>query len=322
MRQPVVVGAFPEPFLHGWDGRSVRRSSKALRSDVRDRLVELVGAEAGGSEGQPNRHRSGLRSPGPSRRGSRRSGRVRAGGGAARRLVETPLPSVTGTRFREPGPGSRAPRGLAAAALLADRTISVAIIAAGSSRSASAPARTPVALSGRDARLGPRPLPVQPAGRPLRRRRLLGGTRGPRDRTAGRRSEEPRRRSSRASGSSPSGSRSPRTRCCSTSTDCCSPVGGCAALCSPSPLRPGCFHARAGRRRLRRGASGPWARRRGRARPRAAHLAARRRLARAFAQPRRVDGGPWPDGPAGRGRRRLRGARSTALRSLPPLPSS
>ena len=31
IRQPVVVGAFPEPFLHGWDGKRVRRSSKVHR---------------------------------------------------------------------------------------------------------------------------------------------------------------------------------------------------------------------------------------------------------------------------------------------------
>ena len=35
MRQPVVVGAFPEPFLHGWDGkRSVRSRARARPASV------------------------------------------------------------------------------------------------------------------------------------------------------------------------------------------------------------------------------------------------------------------------------------------------
>ena len=53
MRQPIVVGAFPEPFLHGWDGKRRPTVVEGPPSDVRDRLMELVGAEAGGSE--PNR---------------------------------------------------------------------------------------------------------------------------------------------------------------------------------------------------------------------------------------------------------------------------
>ncbi len=48
MRQPVVVGAFPEPFLHGWDGKRRRTVVEGPPSDVRDRLAELLGAGTGG----------------------------------------------------------------------------------------------------------------------------------------------------------------------------------------------------------------------------------------------------------------------------------
>ena len=51
MRQPVVVGAFPEPFLHGWDGKRRPAVVEGTPSDVRDRLVELLGAETGGGAG-------------------------------------------------------------------------------------------------------------------------------------------------------------------------------------------------------------------------------------------------------------------------------
>lgn len=51
MRQPVVVGAFPEPFLHGWNGERRPAAVEGAPSDVRDRLVELLGAEAGTTEG-------------------------------------------------------------------------------------------------------------------------------------------------------------------------------------------------------------------------------------------------------------------------------
>ncbi|HEX2496270.1 MAG TPA: DUF4430 domain-containing protein, partial [Gaiellaceae bacterium] len=50
MRQPVVVGAFPEPFLHGWDGKRRPTVVEGPASDVRDRLVELLGAGTGGGE--------------------------------------------------------------------------------------------------------------------------------------------------------------------------------------------------------------------------------------------------------------------------------
>jgi hypothetical protein len=55
MRRPVVVGAFPEPFLHGWDGR--RRPAEVRHppelADEADALLEVLGGAAG--EGEPNR---------------------------------------------------------------------------------------------------------------------------------------------------------------------------------------------------------------------------------------------------------------------------
>jgi hypothetical protein len=51
LRQPVVVGAFPEPFLHGWDGKRRPAVVEGPPSEVRDRLVELLGADTGGSAG-------------------------------------------------------------------------------------------------------------------------------------------------------------------------------------------------------------------------------------------------------------------------------
>jgi hypothetical protein len=48
LRQPVVVGAFPEPFLHGWDGKRRPAVVEGPPSDVRDRLVKLLGADTGG----------------------------------------------------------------------------------------------------------------------------------------------------------------------------------------------------------------------------------------------------------------------------------
>jgi Domain of unknown function (DUF4430) len=51
MRQPVVVGAFPEPFLHGWDGERRPAVVEGPPSDVRDGLVRLLRAETGGAAG-------------------------------------------------------------------------------------------------------------------------------------------------------------------------------------------------------------------------------------------------------------------------------
>jgi hypothetical protein len=48
-RQPVVVGAFPEPFVHGYDGRTrpgaVRYADESLAAAAR-RIGELIGAES------------------------------------------------------------------------------------------------------------------------------------------------------------------------------------------------------------------------------------------------------------------------------------
>lgn len=51
MRHPVVVGAFPEPFLHGWGGERRPAVVVGPASDLRDRLVELLGAAAEPGEG-------------------------------------------------------------------------------------------------------------------------------------------------------------------------------------------------------------------------------------------------------------------------------
>jgi hypothetical protein len=54
MAQPIVVGAFPEPFLHGWNGTrraAVVRAPPELGSEA-DRLLEVLGG-AGGKE-EPN----------------------------------------------------------------------------------------------------------------------------------------------------------------------------------------------------------------------------------------------------------------------------
>ena len=54
MRQPVVVGALPEPFLHGWGGR--RRPAEVRHppelADEANALLEMLGGPAG--EGEPN----------------------------------------------------------------------------------------------------------------------------------------------------------------------------------------------------------------------------------------------------------------------------
>jgi hypothetical protein len=53
-QQPVVVGAFPEPFLHGWDGRrrpAEVRAPAELDSEAAA-LLETLGGPAG--EGEPN----------------------------------------------------------------------------------------------------------------------------------------------------------------------------------------------------------------------------------------------------------------------------
>ncbi len=54
MRQPVVVGAFPEPFLHGWDGKARPVIVEGAPPGLRRRLAQLVTPdEPSGSD--PNR---------------------------------------------------------------------------------------------------------------------------------------------------------------------------------------------------------------------------------------------------------------------------
>ena len=43
MRQPAVVGAFPEPFLHGWDGERRPAVVVGRPEEIAERLAELVG---------------------------------------------------------------------------------------------------------------------------------------------------------------------------------------------------------------------------------------------------------------------------------------
>ncbi len=54
MRQPVVVGAFPEPFLHGWGGRARPVVVEGAGPSLRRRLTTLVAPDASTS-GDPNR---------------------------------------------------------------------------------------------------------------------------------------------------------------------------------------------------------------------------------------------------------------------------
>ena len=42
MRQPVVVGAFPEPFLHGWEGKRRPAVVRGPPGETAERLAELI----------------------------------------------------------------------------------------------------------------------------------------------------------------------------------------------------------------------------------------------------------------------------------------
>jgi hypothetical protein len=55
MRQPVVVGAFPEPFLHGWAGRRRPAVVRGPPGETTDRLAELVGASVNDDREGANR---------------------------------------------------------------------------------------------------------------------------------------------------------------------------------------------------------------------------------------------------------------------------
>ena len=96
MRQPVVVGAFPEPFLHGWDGK--QPSDGRRRPAVgRPRPARGAARRRGRAvpRGEPNRHRSGSGSEAASM-GARAirscSSWGRDARAAARRPVDWPLP--------------------------------------------------------------------------------------------------------------------------------------------------------------------------------------------------------------------------------------
>jgi hypothetical protein len=54
MRQPIVVGAFPEPFLHGWAGKRRPAVVRGPPGRLTDRLAELVGGTANGTRDGAN----------------------------------------------------------------------------------------------------------------------------------------------------------------------------------------------------------------------------------------------------------------------------
>jgi uncharacterized protein DUF4430 len=54
MRAPVVVGAFPEPFVHGWDGKR-RPAEVRAPPELEDEAARMLDALGGaGGEGEPN----------------------------------------------------------------------------------------------------------------------------------------------------------------------------------------------------------------------------------------------------------------------------
>jgi hypothetical protein len=55
LRQPVVVGAFPEPFLHGWNGRRRPAVVQGRESALARRLAQLVRGTLNGDAAGANR---------------------------------------------------------------------------------------------------------------------------------------------------------------------------------------------------------------------------------------------------------------------------
>jgi hypothetical protein len=55
MRQPVVVGAFPEPFLHGYDGKRRPVVVRGPPGETAERLAELVGGTVNEARDGANR---------------------------------------------------------------------------------------------------------------------------------------------------------------------------------------------------------------------------------------------------------------------------
>ena len=119
MRQPVVVGAFPEPFRHGTTVVTGAPGSR-VRSELSRRLGGLLVAATSFT-------RPGTRVP---RRVNGDGVSATLGVETARRLLRDPSPSVSGTRFREARAGSALFAAMGAAALLAEHWVSVAVIAA------------------------------------------------------------------------------------------------------------------------------------------------------------------------------------------------
>ena len=206
-QDPVVVGAFPQPFLHGYGGR--RRPAVVVSADP----GPVRAARAAPARARARRRRarsSGRERPARSRRAPRARGSARRlpAGSPVRALVPrrpAAAPahagrSASATRSAdEPGARGRCcSPALAAAALLADRIVSVAAIAL--VLLARLPARAggaAAALPRRRARLRARGLPADAVRRDHRLARALERADAARARAARRR----RARSSR-SGSS------------------------------------------------------------------------------------------------------------------------
>jgi Domain of unknown function (DUF4430) len=55
MRQPVVIGAFPEPFLHGYDGKRRPAVVRGPPGETAERLAELIGGTLNGARDGANR---------------------------------------------------------------------------------------------------------------------------------------------------------------------------------------------------------------------------------------------------------------------------
>ena len=133
----VVVGAFPEPLVHGYGGK--RRPTVVLSGDrpLGTRIARLVGGSVARTA-RPTRTWSRSSRNGPGRSGSTRSCEslvpARRSGSSSTRgsppapveAAARPLPLLGAV---SPVPAAALLAGLAAAALLADRTISVAAIA-------------------------------------------------------------------------------------------------------------------------------------------------------------------------------------------------
>ena len=123
MREPVVVGAFPEPFLHGYDGKRrpavgplrsrARLQALARRSPARTPHPSRLSRDAAPADANVLPTVSGTARFTASLARSGRAGspvRFVFAGDAKRARCATPTGSATGTRCREPGPRSRPPR--------------------------------------------------------------------------------------------------------------------------------------------------------------------------------------------------------------------